>query len=116
MFKQMVKEIITILYQVIRCVFVFFFINFSTKTYVVGTQKKPSQRDGSFEHPKHIFKVMGKKIMTILRLNILLILIYGNLEIVACGATKYMYARNQRNFISNQAGLTLPLSIVAFCY
>ena len=25
-------------------------------------------------------------------------------------------ARNQRNFISNQAGLTLPLSIVAFCY
>ena len=28
--------------------------------YVVGTQKKPSQWDGSFEYPKHVFKLMGK--------------------------------------------------------
>ena len=26
----------------------------------------PSQLDGSFEHPKHILKIMGKKIFTIL--------------------------------------------------
>ena len=39
---------------------------FSAKTYVVGTQKnyskEPSQCDGSFVHPKHIFKLMGKEI------------------------------------------------------
>ena len=28
--------------------------------------KEPSQRDGSFEHPKHMLKLMGKKIFTIL--------------------------------------------------
>ena len=33
------------------------FLYFSSKTYV----------DGSFEHPKHMFKLMGKKIITILR-------------------------------------------------
>ena len=27
-----------------------------------------SQLDGSFEQPKHIFKLMGKKIITIVRL------------------------------------------------
>ena len=26
----------------------------------------PSQRDGSFEHPKHMFKLIGKKIITFL--------------------------------------------------
>ena len=25
--------------------------------------KRPSQRDGSFEHPKHMLKIMGKKIL-----------------------------------------------------
>ena len=29
--------------------------------------KEPPQWDGSFEHPKHMFKLMGKKIITILR-------------------------------------------------
>ena len=29
-----------------------------------------SQRDSSFEHPKHMFKLMGKNIITILRLTI----------------------------------------------
>ena len=43
------------------------FSYFSSKTYVVGTQKEPSQRDGSFEHPKHMFKLMGEKIISILR-------------------------------------------------
>ena len=29
--------------------------------------KEPSQLDGSFKHPKHMLKVMDKKIFTILR-------------------------------------------------
>ena len=32
-----------------------------------GYSKEPSQWDGSFEHPKHMFKLMGKKIIKILR-------------------------------------------------
>ena len=34
-----------------------------------GYLKEPSQWDGSFEHPKHMLKIMGKKIFTILRCN-----------------------------------------------
>ena len=30
-----------------------------------GYSKEPSQRAGSFEQPKHMFKLMGKKIVTI---------------------------------------------------
>ena len=41
------------------------FFYFSTKTYVVGTQKT-SQWDGSFEYPKQMLKVMDKKAFTIL--------------------------------------------------
>ena len=33
----------------------------------MGTLKEPSQRDGSFEHPKHIFILMDKKTITIFR-------------------------------------------------
>ena len=32
-----------------------------------GYSKEPSPWDGSFEHPKHTFKLMDKKIITILR-------------------------------------------------
>ena len=32
-----------------------------------GYPKEPSQWDGSFEHPKHMFKLMGKKIIKNLR-------------------------------------------------
>ena len=32
-----------------------------------GYSKEPSQGDGSFEFPKHMLKLMGKKIFTILR-------------------------------------------------
>ena len=43
------------------------FSYFSTKTYVVGEcSKEPSQWDGSFEHPKQMLKLMGKKIFTVL--------------------------------------------------
>ena len=38
-----------------------------------GYSKEPSQGDGSFEHPKHMLKLMGKKIFTILRSKILFI-------------------------------------------
>ena len=34
-----------------------------------GYSKEPSQWDGSFEHPKHMIKLMGKKILTSLPLK-----------------------------------------------
>ena len=34
-----------------------------------GYSKEPSQWDGSFEHPKHMLKIMGKKIFTYLPWN-----------------------------------------------
>ena len=37
-----------------------------------GHSKEPSHRDGSFEHPKHTFKLMDKKIIAILGLKFLL--------------------------------------------
>ena len=36
-----------------------YFSYFSIQTYVVGNQKNPSQLDDSFEHSKHMFKLMG---------------------------------------------------------
>ena len=44
-----------------------YFSYFSTKTYVVGTQKTPSHWDGSFEHKKHMLEQMDKNILTHLR-------------------------------------------------
>ena len=44
-----------------------YFSYFSTKTYVVGSQKNRLN-----EYPKHMLKLMGKKIFTILRSKILL--------------------------------------------
>ena len=41
---------------------------FLNKTYVVGTQKNRLD-----EHPKHMLKIMGKKIFTILRWKFLFI-------------------------------------------
>ena len=43
---------------------IFLFLNQNT---CCGYSKEPSQWDGSFEHPKHMLKLMGKKIFTILR-------------------------------------------------
>ena len=42
------------------------FILFLNQNICCGYSKEPSQWDGSFEHPKHMFKLMGKKIITIL--------------------------------------------------
>ena len=38
---------------------------FSTKTYIVGTQKNRLNKTVFFEHPKQMLKMMGKKIFTI---------------------------------------------------
>ena len=43
-----------------------YFSYFSTRIICCGYSKEPSQRDGSFEHPKHMFKLMGKKTITFL--------------------------------------------------
>ena len=43
---------------------IFLFLN---QNICFGCSKEPSQWDGSFEHPKHILKIMGKKIFTLLR-------------------------------------------------
>ena len=50
------------------------FFYFSTKTYVMGIQK-PSQWDGSFEHPKQMFEVMDKKKIIILYSKFLIIFV-----------------------------------------
>ena len=56
------------------CNWKLFFLFLNQSTYVVDAQKNrlnetvlPSQWDGSFEHPKHMFKMKDKQIMAILR-------------------------------------------------
>ena len=46
--------------------FNFLFLN---QNICCGYSKEPSQWDGSFEHPKHMLKLMGQKIYTCLRWN-----------------------------------------------
>ena len=43
------------------------FFYFSTKTYIVATQKNRLNETVHFEHPKHVLKLMGKKILIISR-------------------------------------------------
>ena len=40
------------------------FFHFLIQNICCGNSKEPPQRDGSFEHPKHMLKLMGKKICT----------------------------------------------------
>ena len=42
--------------------------------------KEPSQWDGSFEHPKHMFKLMGKEINVILGASTILIWTYAGFQ------------------------------------
>ena len=49
------------------------FLILLAKTYVVGTKKELSKWDGSFEHPKHMFKLMGMVINAILGAQTILI-------------------------------------------
>ena len=48
-----------------------FFI-FLNQTFCFGYSKEPSQCDGSFEHPKHMLKMINKKIMKIVELFLLI--------------------------------------------
>ena len=49
-----------------------------------GYSKEPSQLDSSFEHAKQMFKLMDKKMFTLLLLMFLFIW--------TCGMKKYMYS------------------------
>ena len=42
------------------------FFLFLDQNICCGYSKEPSHWDGSFEHPKHMFKLMGKRIITII--------------------------------------------------
>ena len=53
------------------------FSYFSTKTYGVGTRKNPLN---SFEYPKHMLKLIGKEINTILDAQTILIRTYDSLS------------------------------------
>ena len=55
-----------------ECVIKKYFTYLSTKTYIVGTQKNRLS-NCSFEHPKQMFKLMDKKIFSILRSKILFV-------------------------------------------
>ena len=56
------------------------FFLFLKQNICCGYSKEPSRWDGSFEHPKHKFKLMGKNIFTILRSKILLIQTCGTVN------------------------------------
>ena len=60
---------------------VFLFLN---QHICCGYSKEPSQWEGSFEHPKHMLKIIGKKIFTILHWNF----VYLNL----CWSTETFYS------------------------
>ena len=49
-----------------------YFSYFSTKTYIVGTQKNRLNEKVPHEHPKHMFILMDKKIIAIFLLKIFL--------------------------------------------
>ena len=55
-------------------------INFliSHQKYMLLVSKEPFQLDGSFENPKHMFTLMGKKIFTILCSKNLFVLTYDS--------------------------------------
>ena len=52
------------------------FFLFLNQNICCGCSKEPSQQDGSFEHPKHMFKLIGKEINAILAAKNILIWTY----------------------------------------
>ena len=54
------------------------FFLFLNQNICCGYSKEPSQWEGSFEYPKHMLKLMGKKIIKILRSQILCLKILLN--------------------------------------
>ena len=52
------------------------FFLFPNQSICYGYSKEPSQCDGSFEHPKHMFKLIGKEINAIVGAQTILIWTY----------------------------------------
>ena len=50
--------------SIYECILEIYFLYFSSKTYVVGTQK--NRLNETVQNTKHMFKLMGKKIISIL--------------------------------------------------
>ena len=64
--------------QIRVCYWKLFFL-FLNQNICCGFSKEPSRWDGSFEHPKHMFKLMDQKIITNFTLKSLLNWPYGAL-------------------------------------
>ena len=60
------------------------FFLFLNQNICYGYSKEPSQRDGSLEHPKYMFKLMDKEIITILGAQTILIWTYVHVLISTC--------------------------------
>ena len=61
--------------QIRVCTGKLFFL-FLNQNICCGYSKEPSRWDGSFKHPKHMFKLMGKEIIAILGAQTILIWTY----------------------------------------
>ena len=57
--------------QLRGCTIKLFFL-FLNRNICCAYSKEPSHWDGSFEHPKHMIKIVDKKILTVLRSKVLL--------------------------------------------
>ena len=62
--KHIILKLTGLLLRVRKRKIIFLFLN---QNICCGYSKEPSQRDGSFEHPIYMLKIVGKKIFTILR-------------------------------------------------
>ena len=93
---------------------IFLFLN---QNICCGYSKEPSQGDGSFEHPKHMLKFMGKKILKILRENfclskpVSLILIVTYLK-RNFPTSSSVYQSGNRNLIRN----LFPMYFITACF
>ena len=67
---------------------IFFFL-FLNQNICCGYSKEPSQWDGSFEHPKYMLKLMGKKIITIVRWQFFFIWEDGRFCTVTAGTIQW---------------------------
>ena len=70
--------------QIRVCIWKLFFL-FLNPNICCGYLKEPSQWDGSFEHPKHMFKLKGEEINTIFGAQMILIWTYGTLISLVSG-------------------------------
>ena len=64
--NETLKTLVHAVLQIIVCIGKLFSL-FLIQNICFGYSKESSQGDGSFEHPKHMLKLMGKKMIKILR-------------------------------------------------